>query len=259
VTLLGVLEHPGETKLDERHPLEGVFARAVAQFQQGGLRYKLEVGNGAAESVIPERVKGADVLTVLGPLGRPRLRRWFSGRSIGRLMADIAGPILYVPQVCLPLKRLLIAVGGLGYELTAEHLAIRIAAQVRAEITILHVVPPVDLDYPTARTMHAEWKHLGDSNTPVGRRIRKALETARNAGLSAQVSARQGLVTEEILAELKEGSYDMVCMGSPYSATSLRQLYSANVTADIAAAVRCPVLTARFVPEPLPSKAGSEF
>jgi nucleotide-binding universal stress UspA family protein len=63
--------------------------------------------------------------------------------------------------------------------------------------------------------------------------------------LQASVRARNGHVVEEILSELKEGNYDLVCMGSPYSANPLRQLYSPNVTAEVAEAAHCPVLTAR--------------
>lgn len=244
--LLGAVEHTSAAAIDEVHPLEAFFARAVELFRASGVKYQLQIENGTADVVIPRRARSSDCITVLGPLGRPRLRRWLTGRSIGHLMAEITGPIVYVPQARLPLKRLLISVGGLGYELTAEHLAMRIAVQTRAEIALLHVVPPVDLDYPTARIMRTEWRHLDDTNTPVGRRLREALDLASSLGLTAAVVARQGIVVEEILAEVKKGGYDLLCMGSPYSSSSLRQHYAPNVTADIAEAVDCPVLTARF-------------
>jgi nucleotide-binding universal stress UspA family protein len=60
------------------------------------------------------------------------------------------------------------------------------------------------------------------------------------------VKARQGNVVEEILAEVKEGNYDLLCMGSMYSSNALRQLYAPNVTAEIADGAPCPVLTARY-------------
>ena len=110
----------------------------------------------------------------------------------------------------------------------------------RAELTLLHIVPPIDLNYPTAKTVSTHWQHLADTNTPVGRSLRQALEIAKNDGLTAQVKARQGNVVEEILAEDKEGNYDLLCMGSPYSANALRQLYAPNVTAEIADSVTCP-------------------
>ena len=77
---------------------------------------------------------------------------------------------------------------------------------------------------------------------------REALDLAQNAGLNAKIVTRQGNVVEEILAEIKEGSYDMACMGSAYSAHTLRQLYTPNVTAEVAEAAHCPVLTVRHMP-----------
>ena len=48
------------------------------------------------------------------------------------------------------------------------------------------------------------------------------------------------------LAEAREGNYDLLCMGSPYSSHTLRQLYTPNVTAEIAETDLVPVLTARY-------------
>ena len=48
------------------------------------------------------------------------------------------------------------------------------------------------------------------------------------------------------MAEMKEGNYDLLCMGSPLSSNALRQLYTPNVTAEIAEMDLVPVLTARY-------------
>jgi nucleotide-binding universal stress UspA family protein len=146
----------------------------------------------------------------------------------------------------LPLKKILISAGGLGYEANAENLALQVAAANQAAVTILHVVPPTDLDYPTTRGLRGHTKDLAETNTLPGRSLRHALEIAQNAGLNAKAIARQGIVVEEILSELREGNYDMVCMGSSYSAHTLRQYYAPNITAEIAESAHCPVLTARY-------------
>ncbi len=249
VTLLGITEHLPSAPIDNKHPLEDIFGRAVELFQKGGVEYSLEIQNGIAEEVIPREARKKDRIVVIGPLGRPSLRRFIVGRSIRHFMAEIAAPILYVPHVRLPLKRMLICLGGLGYEITAEHLAIQVATISKAELTLLHVAPPVNLDYPTARAEREHWQDLANTNTLPGRNIRQALEIARAAGLNATAKGRQGNVVEEILAEIKKESYDLVCMGSPYSVHSLRQLYSPNITDEVAEKARCPVLTARYLPE----------
>jgi len=246
VALLGVTENLSPAAIDDHHPLEDIFARAVELFQQNGVEYSLEVQNGNSEEVIPRRARLGDYIVVLGPLGRPQLRRMLTGRSIHHLMEEITQPILYVPASKLPLKKILICIGGLGYEVTAEHIAMQMAMKSRAELTLLHIIPSIDLNYPTAKTVSLHWQHLAETDTPVGRSLRQALTIAKSDGLSVQVKARQGNVVEEILAEYREGNYDLLCMGSPYSANALRQIYAPNVTAEIAGSVACPVLTARF-------------
>jgi nucleotide-binding universal stress UspA family protein len=247
VTLLGVNEKLNPAQIDDHHPLEDVFSQAVEQFREKGLEYSLEVDNGNAEVIIPARVAQGDVLTVLGPLGRPQLRRWLNRRSIHHLIEEIRGPILYVPRACLPIESVLICVGGLGYEVTAENLAMRLAGLAHARVTLLHVIPPLELDYPSAREVRkGGTRHLAESDTLPGRALRQGLELAEAAGLEAGLRVREGNIVEEIRAEIKAGSYDLVCMGSPFSTRALRQIYAPNVAAEVADDVECPTLVARL-------------
>jgi nucleotide-binding universal stress UspA family protein len=246
VTLVGINEAPSPAQIDEEvHPLEGIFTDAIQIFQKNNVEYRLEVLQGHAEEVIPRRVRGLDALTIVAPLGRPPLQRLLHGRSFRHIMAEVSGPILYVPAARLPLKKAVVCLGGLGYEVTAENLAVQMAALAGAELVLLTIVPPIDLDYPAAREVREHWQRLETTDTPAGRSLRQGLEIASRAGVPASVRVRNGHVVEEILSELKEGDYDLVCMGSPYSANALRQLYSPNVTAEVAEAAHCPVLTAR--------------
>ena len=141
---------------------------------------------------------------------------------------------------------MLVCLGGLGYEVTAETLAMKLATMTKAEVVLLTVVPPVDFDYPEARVVRENWQHLADTDTLAGRSLRKGLSIAKEAGLTASVKIRNGSAVEEILAEVQDGNYDLLCMGSPFSSNALRQLYTPNVTAEIAESDLVPVLTARY-------------
>ena len=116
ITLLGVNEVLNPAAIDDHHPLEDVFERAVNLFTEKGLRYSLEVQNGEPERIIPEKANSGNHITVVSPLGRPQLRRLLAGRSIRSLMERIQAPILYVPEIRLPLQKILISAGGLGVE-----------------------------------------------------------------------------------------------------------------------------------------------
>ena len=246
LTLIGIIEQKQRPNIDEEiHPLDDIFGRAVALFKEQKLKYHLEIQEGHAEDVIPKKAKERDFLTVLTPLGRPPLRRLLLRRSFHQLMADIEGPILYVPSACIPPTHMLVCLGGLGYGITAESLGLEIATKVKSPVTLLHVVPPINRDYPETRTVRENWDHLTETDTLLGSTLRGGLNKAREAGLKANLKLRQGNVIEEILAELKEEDYDLVCMGSLYSAHGLRQLYAPNVTAEVAEEIGCPVLTVR--------------
>ena len=248
ILLLGVTEIVNPAAIDDQHPLGEIFERAVNLFEDKKLTYRLEIRNGESEQVIPEKANSGKYITVASPLGRSGFRHFLTGRSIRTLLEKIRGPILYIPEIRFPLKKVLLSAGGLGYEAAAENLALQIAAVNQAEVTILHVVPPTDLDYPTTRSVQGHVSDLADTNTLPGRSLRHALDMAQEAGLNAHVIGRQGIVVEEIVDEVQEGNYDLVCMGSSYSANTLRQYYAPNVTAEIADVVRCPLLIARYRP-----------
>jgi len=178
-------------------------------------------------------------------LGRPPLQRLLQRRSFHQFMADIPSPLLYVPKACIPPKKVLICLGGLGYGLTVENLGLQIAEKLDASVTLLHVVPVIDREYPESLTIRENLDHLEDTDTLLGQTLREGLDMAKDTHLKASVKVRQGNVIEEILAELKEGGYGLICMGSPYSSGGLRHYYTPNVTAEVAEKSGCPVLTAR--------------
>ena len=91
ITLLGVAENLSPAAIDDHHPLEAVVERAVSLFKQMGVEYSLEVQNGDAEQVIPEKANRGDYITVVSRLGRPQLKRWRTGRSIRYLRELIQG------------------------------------------------------------------------------------------------------------------------------------------------------------------------
>jgi len=248
ITLLGVTEGLNPAAIDDHHPLEDIFESAASLFRDRDVEYSLEVQNGEAEKVIPEKANNGNFIVVISPLGRPQLKRWLTGRSLRPLMERIVCPILYVPEIRLPIKRTLVCIGGLGYAEAAEELAFQVADANKAEVTILHVISPSDLDYPSTKGVRDHVDDLAETNTLQGRNLKKGLEIAHKYGLEARSVVRQGNVVEEILAEAKVGNYDLVCMGSLYSAHALRQFYTPNVTAEVAESLHCPVLTARYKP-----------
>lgn len=241
IILLGIVEDD-----QARTGLQKLLEDTLASMHWAGIQVESIVREGRAEAVIADEAARGDSLTIVGPLGRPLLWRLARGSSFRELLAAIATPILLVPKVRLPLRCILICTGGLPYATTLEHLAIFLARAANASVTLLHVVEPVTFDYRLAREVEAHWQTLLETDTPQARNLLAAQEEATRSGVEVAIRIRRGNPIREILRELRSGDYDMVGLGSPYSAHSLRHLLMPNVTAEVAEAAHCPVLSVRF-------------
>ncbi|MEW5828071.1 MAG: universal stress protein [Chloroflexota bacterium] len=242
VDLLGIAESP-----DRLGSVERQVDETATRLMEAGVNFTARIVKGKVENVLQEPIQQQEHdMLVLGQLGRPPLRRLVTGRSFRHILAEISLPILYVPAVRWPIRRALVCIGGLSYALTVENRGLIIANAAKAALTLLHVVPPIDLDYPIAREIKDNWNHLAETNTLPGKTLRQAVSLATDLGLKVELKVLHGHIVEEILKEIKSQDYDLVCLGSPYSAHGLRYLYAPNVTAEVAEHAKVPILTARF-------------
>ena len=243
VTVLGIVE-----ETEQQSAVQAFTQQAVELLGQNSIEYKLVIDKGFAPDVIARyATQDEQSLVVVGPLGRPAWRRFMMGRSFRRLMARIERPILYIPQEHLQLHKVLVCLGGLGYADTVIQLSIRLARLTGAEVTLLHVVEPITLDYPTSHEIFEHLENIQETSTPQGQNIRAAIELIHAAGLTARLKIRSGSVVNEITDEITAGKYDLVGLGSAYSVHSLRHLYMPNVTAEVGESALCPILTVRLL------------
>lgn len=244
VQVMGVCESK-----DEDHPVAKLVEEMLPSLRSAGIPFQVEYHTGQAEDLVNRSIQKAGALVVLGPLGRPPLRRFLMGRSFRFFMEDLVVPILFVPASRLPVKKILVCMGGLGYAMDVFHEALALAVSLKASITFLHVIEPVTLDYPLAHEVEAHWQELLNTDTPQGQILRQVLSETQAAEVRSEVRLRHGHIVPEILDEIEAGKYDLVCMGSMYSSQSLRHLTLPNVTAEIAETAGCPILTVRTRPE----------
>ncbi|MEW6569345.1 MAG: universal stress protein, partial [Chloroflexota bacterium] len=238
VLLMGIVERESA-----RFDLERLIDRTAFTLRSSGVEVESLIRTGRAEAVIADQARQREYLTLVGHLGRPFLRRLTRGSSFRELLALVGTPIVLVPQVRLPLRRLLICTGGLMFSFSLERLAAALACAAGASITLLHVVEPVSLDYPLAREVETHWRNLLETDTPQARNLLTARRIAEEAGVPVEIRIRHGGPVHEILHELRAGEYDLVGLGSPYSSHTLRHLFMPNVTAEVAEAAHCPVLS----------------
>lgn len=235
VILLGVVEKPAR-----RPEVEDLLAETERRLAEAAVPYERRVQTGRPEKVIPPLAREG-VLTLVGPM-TPRLV-W--AHTLCQLLAAVETPVLHVTDAHLRLRRMLLCTGGLRYAAGVVRTGGHLARAFGATVTLLHVVEPVTLEYPVANQVKTHWSHLLETDTPQARRLKEALETLEGMGVKAEVRVQHGPVVHEILREIREGEYDLVGVGSPYSARSLRRLYRPNVAVEVAEAAGRPVLIAR--------------
>ncbi len=241
VTLLGIIE-----KTSSRPAVETVIENVRQRLERENIRYNIKIQHGSSRKLLCAQAIEGSHLAIVGPLGRPSVRRWLRGRSFRRILKEINTPLLYVKEAYSHLRRILLCMGGLGYAVTAEQWAVYLARQTGAALTILHVVEPIAYDYPVTQAIQNHWEEILETDTPQGQNLRAALNDARSANIQTTIHLRQGDIVHEIEAEVRAHDYDLIVMGSPHSSQSLRHLFMPNVTADIAELVACPVMVVEF-------------
>src|SRR3972149_114574 len=230
---------------DQDHPVAEMIERICQDMKIKGVSYQVVELIGTIEKLINEQIRGSCEMVVLGPLGRSFLYQVVHGHSIRKLMEDLSVPILYVPEYHLPVKKILVCLGGLGYAQDGLDRSVILARSLEASITIFHVVEPISLDYPLAKEVQDHWADLMTTDTPQGQNLRQALSKVQKLGLASEVKIRHGNIISEILKEVAAGDYELICMGSIFSSQGLRHFALPNITAEILETVKCPILTVR--------------
>lgn len=247
VVLLGILER----SKDEEQVIQMV-QRAATRLVEQDIPHSVQYESGIGSRVIPRLAASGGFITVVGPLGRPTWRRIFQGRSLRRILARVETPIFYVRESRPRLENILVCLGGLGYSTSVQNLCLRLASTTSSRVTLLHIVEPISYKYPTSRDVLDHWQKIYETDTPQGLNLRLALARFESAGISVDIKIRRGSTVHEIQEEVYRGRYDLVGLGSPYSAHSLRHIFLPNVTAEVAEAITCPVITARYQHDPMP-------
>jgi len=241
VTLLGIVERQAFAQV-----IQQAFQPAKDKLAEQQLEFTEIIEQGEPGEIICKLADAQKHLVVLGPMTRPGWQRILSGVSFRQVLTDIQTPMIFAAAPKEQLKKILLCLGGLGYTKSLQRWVNYLAKNTGASLNILHIVVPGNFNYPITTQIKAHWEEMVKTDTPQGRNLRLALQTALEAGIETKVKIRHGDVIHEIKAEVREQGYDLVAMGSASSSQSLRRLYLPNVTAEIAERSAIPVLTARL-------------
>jgi len=187
----------------------GLLARARACLGEAGETASEAVAPGPAErAIVREAASGAYGLVIVPPAGRNAIQRMIRGSRMASVVRSVHASVLVAKRPPAAIPRLLAAVsdGPLLRPVLRE--AAALARGLGARVDALHVVSDVALPFGP----HGSVAPGGDPKEDVAAVIRAA---AREAGIGTELLLREGLVVDEVLAEVDTGAYPLLAIGGP--------------------------------------------
>lgn len=199
----------------------------------------------AAEEILRELEEGEYDLAILGARGRRGITRFLLGSTALRVVEHAPASVLIVRQGRAALKRILVATAGGEPGERDVDFAGRLAHLTGAQVTVLHVLSRIPVSPQTAAE---EWELppevLLEKGTPEAAHLKRGLDILATQGVEGRAVLRRGLVVDEILAEAKEGDYDLLVVGA-HAARGIARFLLDDVTRQILTHVDRPVVVVR--------------
>lgn len=170
-----------------------------------------------SDEILEEAKEGHYDLVAIGAPVRQGLVMPRLTSTASRLSHHLRAPLLIARNVPSSLHRALICTSGEGPAADTLRHGGSLVKLIDSPVSVVHVMSQVtfNLHGPLeALTMSTE--EAIQKGTREGHHLIEAVEWLRKAGVSQDITPRlrHGLVVDEILAELREGSYDLLVVGA---------------------------------------------
>ncbi len=163
------------------------------------------------------------------------------------IVSKVELPLLLARHYTKSIERVLICTGG--EETSADTLRVggRLVSFSKAQVCVLHVMSQLALDVSSqADDLRDTAKTAIQRRTREGLHLAWAIDQIQKSGVSAPVVPilRHGLVLDQVIAELREGRYDLLVIGSHHVSGRSRTLdaFLEDVANDLVSATSCSVL-----------------
>ncbi|MGH7557240.1 MAG: universal stress protein [Gemmatimonadota bacterium] len=214
--------------------------------RETGLPVDLITGTGEPVGEIEALAEtGRCDLVVLGARRRGRGRLTTFGSSTYRIVRALLPPVLVVPGAREAIRRIVIAVGGVGRIERAVEVAAPIAAGVGAHVTLLHVLAETPVAYAPLVEYDVEPQAIPSRSDALSRLLRELGLRLADRGIETNVSFRFGPVVDEILRGAREADADLLVVGTSPAGGEVRRYLLGDLARDFLRDAPCPILFAR--------------
>jgi nucleotide-binding universal stress UspA family protein len=200
-------------------------------------------GNAQAAILAAARAQIYD-LVILGRLHQP-LGRLLPGAHSKAIAQRLEPSVLRVHGPVRPIRRILISSGGDYHTFADVDVAAKIAGPLGATATLLHVVSQQSLLFEGFQTQRITVERFLAEDSSEAKTLRQATAMLHERGVACELKGRIGPVLDEILAELRVGSYDMLVIGAHRVASALDRILLEDITDDLLDLSSLPVLVVK--------------
>jgi nucleotide-binding universal stress UspA family protein len=213
-TILTVIRNP-----EDRQRAEEVQRRARAQFEAEGIEVNAIIRVGQPElSILHEVIDGDYDLLVLGDRQLHRISTRLRGSVSERLARQAPCAVLIVKGMVRPIRRVLLCDSGvveppLRQRFLAEGLGRLLEHEV--DVTVLHVMSQISAGPGiNGAQLRADADELIRNHSPEGELLAEDVRSLAPVAGRTRPKVRHGFVVDEIMAEAREGDYDLVVIGA---------------------------------------------
>jgi nucleotide-binding universal stress UspA family protein len=186
----------------------GLLARARERLSPTGSEILERMAPGPAERAILEETQAhAYGLVVVPPAGRNALTRMLKGSRVATVVRQVQASVLVARRPPAHIERVLVALSGGASSAGLVEAGLGLEKALRAHAVFFHVVPEIALPYE--RTAHPETGPSTVGDDDAAARARAVL-----APYGRELREREGLVVDEVIAEVEQGAHDLLVVGA---------------------------------------------
>lgn len=227
-------------------------AAAAEKLRAAGVSVTVYRRSGTMLGELLQQAEAVDYdLIVVGSRGRRGIRRLIAGSRACSILKNTTTSVLVVKgEEREDIDRILVgsAVGPESEE--TVRFAARLARALDASVSLLHVMSQVALEeHAKAADLEAEAEELMERDAREGVHLENMLEILQQEGVETKALVRHGLIVDEIVAEAKDGHFDMLAIGA-HSVPGVEGLLSSDLSEQIMLSAERPILIVHQAHEP---------
>jgi len=240
-TLFGIAE-----KADEESSLRTALEKQAEWLRAKNVSPQIVIRSGdPVRQIVDETTKTNYDLVVIGARKTGATGLYWRSEKTYEVIKSISPPVLVAIGEWAQLKHFLVCTGGKEFIEPAVELTGKLASAVGASVTLLHVMAEPPAIYADLMQLEEDVTRLLESKSELGVNLSSQKAQLEKMAVPTEVRIRHGNVVDQVFAEARDTSYELIVTGSTRARGMVRHYIMGDLTRSILNHANCPVLVAR--------------